>query len=131
MGGVSISLLCPGCGLGFLWLVVCWPLSVGSGLLLMVLSLVPSLPSWRGRLSFFSSVFPGFGGACPTGLGIWCLLFQVVAPFLVLGEVLSVFQVSWGLGAPCIVIGCCWAIALFGNKFLLIQKKKKQLSLKH
>ena len=86
---------------------------------------MPSLPSWRGRLSFFSSVFPGFGGACPTGLGIWCLLFRVVAPFLVLGEVLSVFRVSWGLGAPCIVIGCCWAIALFGNKFLLIQKKKK------
>ena len=29
---------------------------------------------------------------------------------------------------PCIVIGCCWAIGLFGNKFLLIQKKKKKTS---
>ena len=39
---------------------------------------------------------------------------------------LSVVRVSVGLAAPSFVFGCCWAIALFGNKFLLIQKEKKK-----
>ena len=37
---------------------------------------VGAFPSvWGGRLSFF----PGFGGACPAGLGIWYLLFRADA----------------------------------------------------
>ena len=40
---------------------------------------------------------------------------------------LSVFRVSLGLAAPSFVFDCCWAIALFGNKFLLIQKKKNKI----
>ena len=95
-------------------------------MLLIVLLLVPALPSSRGRLSFFSSVSPGFGGACSASLGIWCLLFRAVAPFLILGEVLSVFRVSWGLRAPCFDIVCCWAIALFGINSYLSKKKKKK-----
>ena len=61
-----------------------------------------------------------------------CVLGEVLSVCRVLcwpiGLVLSVVRVSGGLGVPCIVIGCCWAIGLFGNKFLLIQKKKKKKS---
>ena len=63
------------------------------------------------------------GRCCPFVVFSGGLLASCIALFLVLGDVLSVVRVSGGLAAPSIVIGCCWAIALFGNKFLLIQKK--------
>ena len=50
-------------------------------------------------------------------------LASCFAPFLVFRRGVIRCSISGGLGVPCIVIGCCWAIGLFGNKFLLIQKK--------
>ena len=56
--------------------------------------------------------------------GIWCFLYRANAPFpIFIGEVLSVFPVSLVALATCIFwlfVGHC----LFGNKFLIIQKKK-------
>ena len=57
---------------------------------------MPSLPSWGGRLSFslrFSLASVGHV-LLPW---VWCLLFWADAPFLVLGEVLSVFRVLGAL----------------------------------
>ena len=42
-----------------------------------------------------------------------------------IGEVLSDFQLLLWPFASCIAIGCL-GFALFGNKFLIIQKKKNQ-----
>ena len=51
-------------------------------------------------------------------LAVW-----VVAPLCFLGEVLSVFSIPLGLG---LVYSLVVAFFAFGNKFLLIQKKKKK-----
>ena len=53
-------------------------------------------------------------------------LFRADAPFLCfLGEVLSDFRLLLWPFASCTAI-VCLGIALFGNKFLIIQKKKKK-----
>ena len=80
--GFGLSLLCPGCGLGFIWLVCLW--------------------------------------------AIWLFLLRADAPPLIIGEVLSDFCFSGGLGLlyySWLFVGLC----PFGNKFLTIQKKNMGL----
>ena len=50
-----------------------------------------------------------------------CWLYGLLPPLCFLGEVLSVFSVPLGLG---LVYSLVVAFLPFGNKFLLIQKKK-------
>ena len=56
------------------------------------------------------------------------VVYQVVlcsgcCPFALLGEVLSVFRLFWGLFSFLCIL--CWVFP-FGNKFLFIQKKKEK-----
>ena len=60
------------------------------------------------------------------GLVLFDGLFRAVALSYVLGEVLSDFRLLLWPFALCTCI-VCLGIALFGNKFLIIQKKKKKV----
>ena len=104
MGGVGFSLLARGVGLAFFGRLVVGP---KRGVWFVVDGVVVgACPSFLGgRLSFSLRFSLALVGHVLLALGICCLLFRAVAPFLVLGEVLTVFLVSWGLGAPCFVIG--------------------------
>ena len=97
--------------------------SEGSGLILVDVYVVDvAFPSfWGGRLSL--SIFSGFCGACPAGLGFLLFLFWVDAHVLDLGEVLSVFRLFWGPLASCSVIGYLLGFALFGINSYLSKKK--------
>ena len=106
VGGVyGLSLLCPRCGLLLLGLCACYPVCGG---LVCVLFLV-----------------------CPVcGLGLygWVACWHMLdfciwlMPFpYFLGEVLSVFRFLWEPWLLVLFVGHC----PFGNKFLIIQKKKR------
>ena len=57
-------------------------------------------------------------------LPAWVFGFRAVAPFLVLGEMMSLNRVFWALGLLVLSLVVVGLLPFFGNKFLLIQKKK-------
>ena len=97
--GFGLSLLCPGCGLGFLWMVCLLACMWGLGWMMVVLSVeVVALPSVWGGGGFCFVVF--VSGCCPIPL--------------LLGKVLSVFSfvlVAF-LGAVKLVCRRCWELLL-------------------
>ena len=102
MSGIGLSIICPGCGLGFLRL---------AGLLLFVFGVLlrPSLPSGGDRLSVSLWLYLVSVGHVLLAL-VLRLLFRASVPFLVLGEVLSVFGClgPWGpLFCHWLLLGYC------------------------
>ena len=115
-----------GIGLVFFSWFACWPCMWGlvnvGGLCVVVVSF-PSF--WGGKTFALFPVFPSFGGACPAGFGLWWFLFQADAHFLCFRG--SAVRFSFFLGAFGFLY-CSWLfvrLCPFGNKFLLVPKKKR------
>ena len=115
VGGVyGLSLLCPGCGLVLfgwfagwpvsgVWFVVCLRMPMWAWFIWMVCLLAFVGFLYRADTSF--PIFIGEGGAVRFSFSLGALASSI-----------------------CNLLGCLWGIALFGNKFLNIQKKKKKIS---